>query len=335
MRELSQDIAYAFRTFRRQPGFALVAILTLTLGISANTAIFSVVNAVVLRPLKAPGPASLVRFITTTGASTSIAGTQSFDVWRQQTAVVEDVSAHRLEYVNLTEGSEPEQIPVARVTAGFFRLFRAPVLSGRTFSASEDRPGGPLVAVLSHALWTRRFQNDPAVLGRRISLGNLPYVVVGILTSEFDTEQFDPQPDVWVPFQLDMQRVDGGNLFTVTGRLTSGTSPAAANAQLAVAAAASRRDAPGSVSARTVWSVEPLHDAMVGSVRSSLNLLLVAVGLLLLIACVNVANLLLVRADLRTREMAIRTALGAGRGRILRQLLTDIEDVAVEEADVP
>ena len=203
MHELWQDVAYALRTFRRQPGFGLVAILTLTLGISANTAIFSVVNTVVLRPLKAPDAASLVRFITTTGASTSIAGVQSLNVWRRQTTVFDDVSAHRLEYVNLTEGSEPEQIPVARVSAEFFRLFHARVLSGRVFTSAEDRPGASLVAVLSDALWNRRFRSDPAILGGRISLGNMAYTVVGILSPGFDTEQFEPQPDVWVPFQHD------------------------------------------------------------------------------------------------------------------------------------
>ena len=185
--ELWQDGTCAIRGFWREPGFALVSILTLTLGIGANTAIFSVVNAVVLRPLKTPDAESLVRFITTSGVSTSIAGAQSFDAWRQQSSVFDDVSAHRLEYVNLTEGAEPDQIPVARVSAEFFHLFRAPVLNGRTFNASEDRPGGPYVAVLSHALWTRRFHGDPAVLGRGVSLGNVPYVIVGILDAGFDT----------------------------------------------------------------------------------------------------------------------------------------------------
>jgi len=154
MRDIWQDGAYALRTLWRQPSFALVAILTLTLGIGANTAIFSVVNAVVLRPLKAPNAASLVRFITTTGAPTSIAGAQSFDVWRQQTRSVEDVSAHRLEYVNLTEGTEPELIPVARVTAEFFHLFRAPILNGRVFTVSEDRPGGPLCHRPADGMWS-------------------------------------------------------------------------------------------------------------------------------------------------------------------------------------
>jgi predicted permease len=321
--EVRQDLRYAWRASVRQPGFALVSILTLALGIGATTAIFSVVNAIVLRPISVPDADTLVRFITRTSVSTSLAGVQSFDVWRQQPGVFEDVAAHRLEYVNLTDGTEPEQIPVARVSAAFFRLFRAPLLNGRTFTASEDRPGGPAVAVVSHALWARRFQSDPAVLGRSISLGSVPHVIVGILAPRFDTEQFDAPPDVWVPFQLDVLRVDGGNLFTVTGRLTPRTSLAAANAQLAVALAAARRAAPGRVSDRTVWAVEPLGEAMIGSIRPSLNLLVVAVGLLLLIACANVSNLLLVRADVRAREIAIRAALGAGRSRILRQLLTE------------
>ena len=153
----SGDVVHALRSFKRQPAFAVVAILTLTLGIAANTAIFSVVNAVLLRPLKAPDPASLDRFIITTGTSSSpIAGVQTFEIWKRQTAVFEDVSAHRLEYVNLIEGSEPEQVPVARVTAEFFRLFRAPLASGRTFSADEDRPGGPAVLVRDRGCGGRR-----------------------------------------------------------------------------------------------------------------------------------------------------------------------------------
>jgi predicted permease len=321
--DLWRDVAYAVRSLRREPGFALVALLTLALGTGANTAIFSVVNAVVLRPLKAPDAARLVRFITTTGSTTtSIAGAQSFDVWRRQAAAFEEVSAHRLEYVSPTDGASPEPIAVARVTAGFFRLFHAGVVAGRAFLESEDRPGGPRVAVLSHALWTRRFDRDPAIVGRRLLLGNVPHVIVGVLAPEFDSEQFAAPPDVWVPFQLDVDRIDGGNLFTVTGRLTTHTSLAAANAQLAVAAAA-RPAGAGARAARTTWTVEPLHDAMIGDLRSSLALLVAAVGLLLLIACANVSSLLLVRGDVRAREFAVRAAIGAGRVRLLRQLLTE------------
>src|SRR5262249_40535082 len=246
MRDIWMDGLYAVRMLGRQATFAVIAIATVALGIGANTAIFSVVNAVVLRPLNAPDAASLVRFITTTGAATSsVAGAQSFDVWRRQDRVVEDVAAHRLEYVNLTEGGEPELVPLARVTAEFFRLFRANAASGRLFTAADDppgaplvpaaadRPGAPLVAVVSHALWTRRYEADPAAIGRPILLGNAPHVIVGVMAPAFETEQFDPLPDVWVPFQLDVQRIDGGNLFTVTGRVTPGTTIDAANAQLA------------------------------------------------------------------------------------------------------
>src|SRR5207237_2139242 len=190
------------------------------------------------------------------------------------------------------------------------------------FLESEDRPGAARVAVLSYALWAGRFDRDPRVVGHPISLGNVPHVIVGVLAPEFDSEQFAAAPDVWVPFQLDVNRIDGGNLFTVTGRLAPAMPLAAANAQLAVAAAARPTEA-GARNVRITWTVEPLRDAMIGDVRSSLALLFTAVGLLLLIACANIASLLLVRADVRVREFAIRAAIGAGRNRLLRQLLTE------------
>ena len=320
--EVRQDVRYAIRTLINTPDFTLVVVATLTLGIGANTAIFSVVNTVLLKPLQAPDAARLVRFMTGYGGtSTSITGAQAFDAWRRQTTLFENVSAHRLEFVNLTGGTAPEQIPIARVSAEFFQLFRAPLLHGRTFAADEDRPKGGAVTVLSYGIWTRRFASDATIVGRSISLGNVPYVVIGILGPQFETEQFEPRPEAWVPFQIDPERIDGGNLFQVTGRLKSGIIREMANAQLAVGAAAYRQRSVGT--SQTSWFVESLQDAMVASIRPSLDLLLAAVFVVLLIACANVANLLLIRADARKREMATRIAIGAGRRRIVRQLLTE------------
>jgi hypothetical protein len=209
---MKRDVRHAARTLARNPGFTAVAVLTLMIGIGANTAIFSVVNAVLLRPLNVVNADRIVRFVggPAGGALFPTASLPIAAVWLQQTGVFHDVSAHRLDLLNLTGTPEPEQIPVARVTKDFFRLFGAPLLAGRTFSADEDRLGGNHVAVLSYGLWVRQFGGQPDIIGRAISLGSAPYVVIGVLGPGFDTEQFNQVPDVWVPFQLDPHSRDVG-----------------------------------------------------------------------------------------------------------------------------
>ena len=323
MRHLRDDLRSVGRTLRRSPGFAAVAIATLAIGIGATTSVFSVVNAVLLRPVHVPASDAVVRFLVSNGTTSSVAGVPQLVAWRRQADVFQDVAAHRMEYANVALGAEPQQVPIARVTREFSQLFNAPFEAGRSFTADEDRAGGAFVAVLSHAFATRTFGEYRGVVGRSIQLGNVPHTIVGVLAARFDTEQFDVEPAAWVPFQIDPDRIDAGNLFTVTGRLRPGRSISDGNAALNVAVSAYRRDRPGTVNARTTWAVQPLRDAMVGTARASLMVLLCAVGFLLLIACANVANLLLVRADVRAREVAIRRALGASRGRVLIQAITE------------
>jgi predicted permease len=253
-------------------------------------------------------------------------GAYTLKAWKELRDVFEDVSAHRLDSVPLMGTSEPEQISVGRVSESFFRLFGASLIAGRTFNPDEDRPNGPAVVVLSYGLWVRRFGADTNIVGQRVALGSVPHTVVGVIASEFDSEQFEPRPDVWVPLQADPDHFDGGSIYQVTARLRPGVTPDAADAALAVEYArltTSRGGTPASATRQVRWLAEPLQTAMVGSARSSLNLLLGAVAFLLLIACSNVANLLLARAEARTREMAIRAAIGAGRARLVRQLLIE------------
>jgi ABC-type antimicrobial peptide transport system permease subunit len=327
MDTLMQDIRFALRTFRKNSGFTAVALLTLALGIGANTAIFSVVNAVLIRALPFEQPESLVvlwgnvqrEVVERRGASLP-----DFHDWRAQNQSFEDLAFYSYESHTLSgRGDESERVSGETVTPGYFELLRARPLFGRTFEESERAPGSPLSVILSHDLWTRRFGGDPAVVGSAVTLSDRTFTIVGVMTPGFrgitDTAEF------WVSSATaakDVYQSRGDRGSPVLGRLKPGASLASAQADLTRIARDLERAYPATNLQRSV-ELTPLATELVAGIRPALLIVLGAVTVVLLIACANVASLLLARAEARQREMAIRTAIGAARSRIARQLVVE------------
>jgi putative ABC transport system permease protein len=334
METLLRDVRYGIRIFLQRPAFAVIAVLMLALGIGANTAVFSVVNAVLLSPFPYEEPDRLVivwERQLQQRLPFMFASPPNYADWRDEQSSFEEMAAFDSRGLFLKQGNENVRVMASRSTASLFSLLKVPPLLGSVFTAENDEPGKGQVVVLSHAMWRDRFGADASLIGRQITLDDQPYTVLGVMPEEFkfpppiniEGGGVDPRTDLWMPLAIDMKGGQrGAHFMKVIARLAPGVSVESAEAEMGAIAARLEQSYPDSNAGWDATVVE-MSSQVVGEVRPALLALLAAVGCVLLIACVNVANLLLARGAARQKEFAIRMSLGAGRARLARQMVTE------------